>query len=170
MADFKQALDHVLKDEGLYSNNPSDRGSATKYGITRNTLATYRGHAVSISDVQTLSLDEATEIYLKNYWEPLGLENILDQRVATALFSVAVNCGIVVCGRMAQMAAGVKVDGHFGPISIGAVNQMTHKKFLVPFISAVQDHYVNIVLADTTQLTFLRGWINRTQKLMEFLF
>jgi len=40
-------LDAVLRWEGGYADDPADPGGATHYGITRMTLARWRGRRVS---------------------------------------------------------------------------------------------------------------------------
>ncbi len=39
---FQRALEHVLRFEGGYADHPRDPGGATKFGITRRTLASWR--------------------------------------------------------------------------------------------------------------------------------
>lgn len=60
-------LDHILKREGGFVNDPDDPGGATNMGITHKTLADWRGSPVSVQDIQNLTRAEALEIYRAQY-------------------------------------------------------------------------------------------------------
>lgn len=169
MAEFSKSIMYVLQNEGGLADVKEDRGRITKFGITQDTLTRWRGKPASDEDVKGLELDEAKAIYEKWFWSPLSLNEIKDQNVATALMDMAVNFGLARCSKFAQQATGVKVDGQLGPLSREAINKMPQHSFLLKFIDAVQDHYVNLVLSDDSQKVFLRGWINRSQKLFMLL-
>jgi len=49
---FQACLRHVFAMEGGFSEEPSDHGGATNWGITAATLAHWRGHAVTAADVR----------------------------------------------------------------------------------------------------------------------
>jgi len=65
---FDWAVEEILKWEGGYVDHPQDPGGATNMGITRNTLADWRGRPVSKEEVKELSESEAKDIYFKRYW------------------------------------------------------------------------------------------------------
>lgn len=48
-ADFSACIRHVLVMEGGFSNDPSDHGGATNWGITAAMLAHWRGHLATFS-------------------------------------------------------------------------------------------------------------------------
>ena len=64
---FDKAFDILMDIEGYISDNPADKGGLTKYGIAQK----YHPNI----DVANLTLDKAKEIYLKNYWIPLGCDD-----------------------------------------------------------------------------------------------
>ncbi len=74
MNSFQTALAHVFAQEGGYVDHPNDPGGATKYGITRRTLARYRNvrptNNLPKSAVRHLRKSEATKIYYRYYWNP----------------------------------------------------------------------------------------------------
>ncbi len=169
MAEFEKSIEYILEIEKGFVNDPDDHGHATNFGITQDTLARWRKRPVSIEDVRTMDVTEAKEIYKAWWWNALDLDKISDQRVATALLDVGVNFGIVRSSKLVQQSVGAKIDGQLGPITQASINCLSRTIFLAKFIDVVQDFYVNIVIQDQTQLKFLRGWINRSQKMLSLL-
>lgn len=64
---LEHILDRILQREGGFANDPDDPGGATNMGITRKTLADWRGTPVSIQDVEDLKSTEARAIYRARY-------------------------------------------------------------------------------------------------------
>lgn len=154
---FPVAFKFVLKYEGGYSDHPSDPGGATKLGITRAVLASWRRRSVSKSDVRGLSHDEAGRIYKAKYWIachcgdlPAGLD--------LAVFDCAVNQGVRRAKRFLQQAAKVTVDGHIGPITLAAVWRKPHEELLLEFMARRMRSYGGL-----SQLfkVFGLGWSRR---------
>lgn len=75
--------DGSLKDG--YTNDPTDPGGETKYGISK------RAHPTI--DIKNLTLDGAIAIYGKEYWEPAGCSS-LELPLAVCVFDTAVNMGV----------------------------------------------------------------------------
>lgn len=65
-------LDDILRREGGYVDDPNDLGGATKYGVTLQTLAAYRGKPTTKDDVRELTEDEARAIYRAQYVAPFA--------------------------------------------------------------------------------------------------
>jgi len=61
---------HVLKREGGYVDDPTDRGGETKYGISKRSYPQL--------DIKNLTLEQALEIYRKDYWKPSRVEKLPD--------------------------------------------------------------------------------------------
>jgi len=85
MAIFEQALDHVLRWEGGYVNDPRDPGGETKYGISKR--------AYPNEDIKAMTKERAGELYRKDYWIAAGCPE-LRPALALAVFDTAVNCGV----------------------------------------------------------------------------
>lgn len=75
----------VLDHEGGYSNDPTDPGGETKYGISK------RAHPNL--DIKNLTPEQALDIYLKEYWEPIGGDNLPIPYCVAAMDS-AINHGV----------------------------------------------------------------------------
>lgn len=85
----------ILEAEGgaTITDNPSDPGGLTKYGISQKAFPNL--------DIRNLTEDEAKEIYREMYWNAVGADSIpwpLDLYVV----DTAVNCGVVTAKRLSQ--------------------------------------------------------------------
>jgi len=74
---FALALALVLESEGGYVDDPRDPGGATNLGITRATLARWRGRVVSKADVRQLGRAEAAAIYRALFWDKIRGDDLL---------------------------------------------------------------------------------------------
>jgi len=82
--DFEKALKFVLKWEGGYSNDPNDPGGETKFGICKRSYPEL--------NISKLTLEQAKEIYYKNYWLKSGCDE-LPYPFNIIVFDTAVNMG-----------------------------------------------------------------------------
>ena len=62
-----EIIDEVIEREGSFVDHPADRGEATNFGITKRTLAQWRGRNVRRIDVERLTKTEAHEIIKHRY-------------------------------------------------------------------------------------------------------
>lgn len=173
MATIGLALPTILNHEvdpvkGPFSDTPFDKGGPTNYGIT---IATYRSFkpGATVEQLKQMPMSEVEMIYAAGYWKPLGLDEVLDQMVATKIFDLAVNAGPGVASARAQRAcqtcgkADIKVDGWIGPKTREAINSIPPKDFIAAFKEQQRDHYLDIVHHDHTQQRFLYTWIRRAE-------
>lgn len=133
MALFPPALAVVLEHEGSpFVNDPNDAGGPTRYGIT---LAWAQEHRldvdgdgdVDVADIQALTPEVAGARYKIGVWEPLGLDRIGDQVLASKVLDLAVHAGPAVAVACLQRAANhggarLAADGQLGPVTLAAVN------------------------------------------------
>jgi lysozyme family protein len=119
MADFKKAWDKTSGNEGGYVNNSKDGGKETYRGITMKDHPAWEGWNIvhqAIKDLGIADTLDTTEdikkkidyaisshtkmeelvqnLYKENYWNPLDLDNELDQLIAEQVFDTAVNMGV----------------------------------------------------------------------------
>lgn len=163
MADFAPAFERVLLAEGGYqlTNNTNDRGQQTYAGISRRSNPTWTGWAY-IDQGQTPPSALVRERYRAAYWDPLRLDALTSQAVAESIYGCAVNSGVKVAAKLAQVAIGTTPDGDVGPKTIAALNGMSDPSlFLARFTVAKIARYRDIVTKDKTQRQWLLGWINR---------
>lgn len=170
-ARFDKIFQHIIDVEGTeYSNRSADRGGPTKYGVTLSTLKKYRqSDAVTAEDVMNLPIGEAKLIYIKFYYDLVGGDEIMSDKIAACLMDVAVNSGPSVAVKTAQKIINVKIDGDLGPVSIKTINTCPEIIFVREFLQARQLQYVDIVVAHPDQIENFRGWMKRTHILWDMV-
>jgi len=171
---FEKGLDYTFANEGGFSNDKADRGGATKFGITIGDLSKWRRRAVSIQEVRDLSADEAKAIYKAWYWDTLSLDQVRSEGVAICMFDIGVVRGIGVPPKYAQQicnshGANLVVDGHVGPKTLLAVNALDPALFIRDFASKTKAGFYAIVAGRPSQIVFLKGWINRANRLLTLI-
>lgn len=156
-----QIIDGILEREGGFVDHENDRGGPTNWGITQATLSAYRGRVVSREEVQRLTRTEAREIYFRLYIEAPGFLRIRDDNLRALLVDFGVNSGPVTAIKELQLSVGATPDGILGPQTLVALNMIGHGQAYKRLLKRRFQRVVNIALGDSSQLTFLRGWINR---------
>jgi lysozyme family protein len=160
MAEFLPAIQYVLINEGGFSDNPNDPGGATNFGILQRDMPDV--------DIRTITSEQAVAFYLPNYWGKAPYADIASQQVATKLFDMHVNLGIVSAVRIAQRAVGFQdsdVDGIMGPKTVQAINTAATASFLAGVMNLLAAHYKALEAKNPKLLEFDRGWMARTNKL-----
>lgn len=156
----------VIAREGDFVNDPNDPGGPTRWGITRRTLAQYRNRDVTITEIEHLTVNEAKEIYRALYLVGPGIVTILDPSLRALVLDSAVNHGPTKAIRMLQEAAGVKVDGIFGPQTRKAVNGAAAGKLWLKMMAERVSVYGRIITDNPAQAKFAAGWMNRMKGLL----
>jgi len=171
MADFNEALNIVLKNEGGYVNSKYDSGGETNWGITKETARKF-GYKGEMKD---LPIETAKEIYKKGYWEPLHLSEVTSQNIANEIFDTAVICGVGTAAKFVQRTLNVlnrnetdwkdiKVDGIIGNETIFALNTAIKKResnILITFGILQGYRYIEIAEQRKKDEFNINGWINR---------
>lgn len=140
---FKHALNFVLKWEGGYVNNPSDKGGATNMGITQYTYNIWlKTLGLDIRDVKYITRNEVEQIYYKNYWKKAGCHN-MSPKFALLAFDAAVNMGLA---RVKQFL------------------RAAEWKYPEKFILARESKYREFAKYGNQKI-FLKGWLNRLNAL-----
>lgn len=155
---FERALALVLKNEGGFVNHPADPGGATKFGITRATLAAARGRPVSVAEVAALTRAEATEIYRRTYWARIAGDE-LPEGLDAAMLDFAVNSGPERAARLLQRVLGVAEDGRIGPRTLAAARAADPGETA----RALGQARLGFLQSLSTWAVFGRGWSRRVQ-------
>lgn len=169
MADFLPAFEAMIQAEGGYvlHNVPGDRGGQTYAGIARNFNPDWEGWEF-IDRRETPPTPMVRNWYHTNYWLPIMGDHIVSQKIATSIFSFAVNSSAPkrpsVAIKLAQLVVGATPDGEFGQRTLQALNAYDPEKFIMAYALAKIARYRDIVARDRTQLKFMLGWVNRTLK------
>ena len=161
---FEVCLDEVLRHEGGFADHPSDPGGATNMGITRQTLAAWRGvspaTALSAGAVRKLGRDEAGQIYRANYWKPIQAGE-LPSGLDLALFDFAVHSGPSRAVRILQLELGAAADGVMGPQTLAAMEQSLGLRGAAGLIDALCRRRLDFLSRLSTFAVFGKGWTKR---------
>lgn len=158
----------IFATEGGYVDHPKDPGGATNMGITRKTLAAWRGispfTALSKEEVRKLTKFEAAAIYKKNYWD-LAQCTLLPRGLDYAVMDYGVNSGV---GRAVKdLQRTVKefykgaIDGIPGAQTITAVKDFAEAYGINVLIEAYCERRYQFVKGLKTFATFGKGWTTR---------
>lgn len=172
---LKKALKYTFINEGGYSDVPGDAGGATsRFGTTIGELSRWRGYPVSKLEVRNMPEEEANQIYYFWYWKTLDLDAVTAPNIACAIFDIGIVMGIGAPPAMCQQVcndsgAHLAVDGHIGPLTIAAINDVTPAVFIRDFSVHVETRFRGIAAAHANDRQFLRGWINRAHRLLTLI-
>lgn len=155
---FESLIGMVLAHEGGYVNDPVDPGGETKYGISKRSYPQL--------DIRALTIDQAKDIYYRDWWKPLRCSAIQNDQIAQKHLDTCVNMGPRPGVRILQRAlreAGqsVAIDGVIGPQTIGAANQADPEALLNAMRRLQADHYEALMRRDPERERFRRGWMKR---------
>ena len=156
---FAACIPIILQSEGGYVDNPRDPGGPTNLGITINTLSGWLGRPATVADVQALTTQVAGQIYQANYYNPVHGPDLPDG-VDLMAFDTAVNSGVSRAIILLQRAVGVADDGHFGPITLAAVQAKDPTDTINAFHAAHEAFYRSL----PTFPVFGKGWLARNDR------
>jgi lysozyme family protein len=155
---FEKAVQRVLEFEGGYSNDPSDAGGETKYGISKRSYPNL--------DIRNLTVAGAKLIYYRDFWEPQLYGDFESVELAEKVFDLAVNIGTNRAHTLLQRALRavgnpVKEDGILGKVTLAAVNSADAGELLAALRSEAAGYYRSIVTKNASQNRFINGWLKR---------
>jgi lysozyme family protein len=155
---FDDAFISLMNLEGwdTITNDPKDSGGLTKYGISQKAFPNV--------DIRNLSLGQAKQIYLFEYWLK-GAHLIRDPGLAFKFFCTSVVMGNNRAGKFLQEAcnalgASLVVDGKVGNITAQWINRFRHPAA----IEAAFEVFAGQFVIALNQPRFLAGWLMRIDK------
>lgn len=175
MTAFDKAFEHTLGFEGGYTKDPSDKGNWTGGQIGQGEL---KGTKFGISamaypsfDIENLTVDQAKEVYRRDYWNPLGLDRVEDTRLSMKLFDMGVNMGLTRTIKILQAALNyllasdkeVAEDGKLGPATLVSINAVKSDRLLMAICGEAYVFYRSLVQSQTTHQyeKYAGGWLVR---------
>lgn len=179
----------TMPSEGGISNDPDDRGGLTCYGVS---YAFLKGLSIERPDlvrgmglpipVTTLAMMKVTrEIACKLFHEVFWLTPNLHQLhapLACDCYDIGVNMGVRQGVKFLQASlnklhkAGLAADGIAGPKTVAAQKKLKGSALLSvheAIIASQKLRYNNIAKVNPSQKKFLKGWLNRSQRLDSFV-
>lgn len=156
---FRRSLQFVLQHEGGYSNDSTDPGGETKWGISK------RSHPNL--DIRNLTPEQASQIYSDEYWGPAGCDSI-PFPLCTAVFDTAVNLGL---SRAILWDSSLKQDSltgtNYGLVT--TLDWLKQAKDVKEFMDTRRRFYYAQINKNPSSIKYLRGWLNRLNDLQKFI-
>ncbi len=166
-AQFDRIQPFILKWEGLWVNDPNDRGGETYRGICRKLypkLAVWRSLDALKTNAEkrrykgtAAELREIDDLYYSLYYKTCSADKVNNARLSLYIYNFSVNAGPVRAKKLLQKAVGVKVDGIVGNGTLGAVN--TCPNIAEKYMAQLESYYRSIGVGNNA--SFLKGWLNR---------
>ncbi len=158
---FEYAIKFVLGNEGGYINDLCDKGGETKYGISKASYPSV--------NIKTLTLEEAKDIYRRDYWKTtrLDLGLIEDPKIAAKMLDIIVNIGAYY-GCLILLRALKRMSANFAKCNAGAVEYINNcdvAKLLSNLQIELTIYYKRLVVNKPSMSKFLKGWLNRAAKM-----
>lgn len=149
------------RKDGGYTNDPSDAGGETRWGISK------RSHPEE--DIKNLTKERAVQIFYDEYWNPYY--DVIPFPLVFKLFDLGVLFGVKTTVKMLQKTltsqAKIKLrhDGICGPMTATAVALAKSRgaDLLVyeGFLKRMRHRVIAITILKPWNLKFKRGWLNR---------
>ena len=160
--DFLDIFGLIISAEGGYDTNREDSGNWTSGKIGEGELKGTKFGIDAASypkiDIPNLTLDQAREIYNKDYWLP-SRSDLWHKGLDYLVFDCAVNQGLGFALKTLQISAGVFPDGVIGPVTINAVAS-------APLLLLIDEYCARraVRYAEIGNKNFLLGWFRRLIK------
>lgn len=152
---FEKLIRRILDHEGGYVNDSADPGGETKFGISKRSYPN--------ADIKSLTLEDAIEIYRRDFWNPIKGDRFYDG-VAFQLLDSAVHSGIRESIRFLQRAVDVADDGFFGPVSLAASQAMSESDQIMLFIAERIEYQTKL----KNWPNHGKGWMRRIAKNLRY--
>jgi lysozyme family protein len=152
-SDIQSTIHNIIQREGGYSYLPNDHGGETWYGVTEP-------FALQWHIPWPPTLPDVNDGY-RRMLAGTKIDQIPDYPTFDLVADCAVNDGSKGI-KWLQATVGVVADGVIGPKTLGAMQ--TFRIWRTVYVSVLRSRfkfYASIVQNNSSQLSFLGGWINR---------
>lgn len=149
----------MIKEEGgaKYTHDKPD--PPTKYGVTLWALRdAWPTIPVTAATVQALTEEQAREIYRSKYWN-LSRCDELPAGVDLMMFDFAVNPGPTAAAFALQEAAGVRLDGKIGAVTLAAIQAQDPMMVIQKLATARLRYWLS--RDNATEEKYEKGWLAR---------
>lgn len=176
MANFDEAYKIMGFNEGGYSNNISDHGGETAFGIARKFWPNWQGwsHIDTIKqnyghNANTINLWAKKDVvlqsliaafYKQNFWDVNKLDLINDHQLADNVYDFGVNSGVEEAAKILQRVVNVTVDGIIGNGTLSVVNHSDSETVYNEY-NELRIAFYHKLAANPGQLQFLKSWMSR---------
>jgi len=165
---FLQAFAIIVGTEGGLTTNPADAGNwtggKTGAGECKGTCWGISAASYPHLSIATLTLEQAQEIYRRDYWTKIHADD-LPAALALLAFDSAVNNGVGQAVRWLQTMAGTTTDGAMGPVTLAKVRALVKKDGLDAVCAEYLALRMFMMATLPTWRTFGLGWARRLCRL-----
>lgn len=147
-------IDDILKREGPLTNDPTDAGGRTEFGISEHS------NPAAWADGKVTE-EEARVIYQRKYVDFPKFNLISDKQLREQLIDFGVTSGPMVAIQKLQTILHVDVDGVIGTQTLAALTTIHPEDVNNALVAARIKMIGQIVSKNPSQLKFLNGWLNR---------
>lgn len=172
----------VLEREGsAYTDDPSDSGGPTKYGITQDALTEYLGHPANAAELGALDEETASAIYYTQFVHKPRFDEIADisPPIAEELIDTGVNCGPAIAATFLQRSLNalningsrypdIAVDGRVGAATLRALQAYLAwrgaegERVLLIALNCLQgERYIDLAEKRPKDEAFVYGWLSK---------
>lgn len=147
----------ILKAEGgsTATNDPSDGGGRTQYGISETSNPDAWADGV-------VTEAEARRIYYERYIKGPGFDKLDDPKLQHLMVDFAVTSGPSIAIQCLQRVVGADVDGRLGPRTLAKVVDFGDYRTITNRVVIERLRLVGrLVSKNRSQARFAAGWINR---------
>lgn len=180
MANYENIIDFTLEYEGFdkCTDIKEDRGGITKYGVSLLfAKGTKNLHLFDIDsdgdidreDIKLVTEDIAKVGFKKYFWDNYKLDDIDSDKKAFVLFDASMNHGngnsiVFLQKTLYNIGYDCDVDKMFGPKTFSFLKDAPVDEFCEEFLRIRENFYYRIVERNPSQRKFIKGWINRINK------
>ena len=164
---IEDIIDDLLAREGGFCNIAQDRGGATNYGITQNTLSGWLKREATVAEVKNMTVETARDIYRQLYYVEPGFARIADPDLLGLMVDSAVQHGTNTVTRWLQRACDVAQDGVLGPTTATAIESHGGAWLYRRLLAIRIGYYFSIIANNPSQVIFAKGWFNRIKPFIE---
>jgi len=147
-----ELITDLLKVEGGQTDDPTDSGGRTKFGISKKAFP-----HLNIFDITE---DQARDIYKDRYFRGPGFDK-LPAEIQAAMFDYGVNSGPAIATKALQRVVGVNADGALGPMTLAQVATFPPADLLLGVTRERSRMLCNLVQRRPKDVKFVEGWIMR---------
>ena len=163
---FNETMKLMLNLEGGKTDEKSDRGGRTNFGITQRTYNDWlKQNKLKSSDVFKISKERALKIYRKQFWGVIKGDQ-LPHNVAKAIMSMALTDGPQDSVRFIQRLLNIEQTGFMGPKTLAAIWSKCKKDDKI-FTKQILDAQIKRYKSDEQADTYGKGWTNRADLVAE---
>ena len=158
ITNFSNALRHVLRHEGGWSDHPKDPGGATMKGVTLLVYRRHFGADKGKNDLRQITEAQLEQVYRSGYWDKCHCDE-LPTGIDYVVFDAAVNSGPGRGAKWLQAAIGAKQDGGIGPNTLAKINAQN----TIQITDDMCDYRLNFLKSLSNWSTFGGGWGRRVE-------